>query len=60
MYIINGTFVWSPLGLSWRKDEDLNSRKIVVYGQDTMRQLLSSNVLVYGLGGFGVEVGMYV
>lgn len=37
-------------------DEDLHSRQLAVYGRETMRQLLSSNVLVSGLGGLGAEV----
>lgn len=37
-------------------DEDLHSRQLAVYGRETMRQLLTSNVLVSGLGGLGAEV----
>lgn len=38
-------------------DEDLHSRQLAVYGRETMRRLFSSNVLISGMQGLGVEIG---
>ncbi|XP_074295137.1 ubiquitin-activating enzyme E1 1-like isoform X2 [Silene latifolia] len=37
-------------------DEDLHSRQLAVYGRDTMRRLVASNVLISGLQGLGAEI----
>jgi len=37
-------------------DEDLHSRQLAVYGKESMRRMASSDVLIIGLGGLGVEV----
>jgi ubiquitin-activating enzyme E1 len=41
-------------------DEDLHSRQLAVYGKESMRRMASSNVLIIGLGGLGVEVAKNV
>ena len=38
-------------------DEDLHSRQLAVYGKDSMRQMASSNVLICGALGLGIETG---
>lgn len=37
-------------------DESLYSRQLYVLGHDAMRRMASSDVLISGLGGLGVEV----
>ncbi|KAI4340338.1 hypothetical protein MLD38_025187 [Melastoma candidum] len=37
-------------------DEDLHSRQLAVYGRETMRRLVASNVLVSGMQGLGAEI----
>ena len=37
-------------------DEDLHSRQLAVYGKESMRRMASSNVLIVGLTGLGVEI----
>ncbi|KAF5813690.1 putative ubiquitin-activating enzyme [Helianthus annuus] len=37
-------------------DEDLHSRQLVVYGHETMRRLITSNVLISGMQGLGTEI----
>ncbi|CAL9111808.1 unnamed protein product [Musa acuminata var. zebrina] len=37
-------------------DEDLHSRQLAVYGRETMRRLVASNVLISGLQGLGAEI----
>ncbi|CAL5343495.1 unnamed protein product [Camellia sinensis] len=37
-------------------DEDLHSRQLAAYGRETMRWLFTSNVLVSGMQGLGVEI----
>jgi ubiquitin-activating enzyme E1 len=39
-------------------DDDLHSRQLAVYGRETMKRLLGSNVLVYVLQGISAEIGM--
>ncbi|XP_049960406.1 ubiquitin-like modifier-activating enzyme 1 [Schistocerca serialis cubense] len=41
-------------------DEGLYSRQLYVLGHDAMRRMASSNVLISGLGGLGVEVAKNV
>ena len=38
-------------------DESFYSRQLYVLGHDAMRKMASSDVLISGLGGLGVEVG---
>lgn len=38
-------------------DEDNYTRQIAVYGRKTMKRLLSSNVLISGMKGLGIEIG---
>ncbi|THG17678.1 hypothetical protein TEA_014787 [Camellia sinensis var. sinensis] len=38
-------------------DEDLHSRQLAAYGRETLRRLFTSNVLVSGMQGLGVEIG---
>lgn len=38
-------------------DKDLYSRQLYVLGEDAMKKMASSNVLVSGLSGLGVELG---
>lgn len=38
-------------------DEDLHSRQLAVYGKESMRRMASSNVLICGARGLGVETG---
>ncbi|RWV88412.1 hypothetical protein BHE74_00039323, partial [Ensete ventricosum] len=37
-------------------DEDLHSRQLAVYGRETMRRLVASNVLISGIQGLGAEI----
>ncbi|KAJ0987622.1 hypothetical protein J5N97_005978 [Dioscorea zingiberensis] len=37
-------------------DEDLHSRQLAVYGRETMRKLIKSNVFISGLSGLGAEI----
>lgn len=41
-------------------DEDLHSRQLAVYGKESMRRMASSNVLIIGLSGLGVEIAKNV
>lgn len=41
-------------------DESLYSRQLYVLGHDAMRRMASSNVLISGLGGLGVEIAKNV
>lgn len=41
-------------------DEGLYSRQLYVLGHDAMRRMASSDVLISGLGGLGVEVAKNV
>lgn len=41
-------------------DEGLYSRQLYVLGHDAMRKMASSDVLISGLGGFGVEIAKNV
>lgn len=41
-------------------DEGLYSRQLYVLGHDAMRRMASSNVLISGLGGLGVEIAKNV
>ena len=38
-------------------DESLESRSMLVYGVESMKQMKRANVLVSGLGGAGIEIG---
>ena len=38
-------------------DEDLHSRQLAVYGKESMRRMATSNILVCGALGLGVEAG---
>ena len=38
-------------------DKDLYSRQLYVLGEEAMKKMASSSVLVSGLGGLGVEIG---
>ncbi len=40
--------------------QDLHSRQLAVYGKESMRRMASSDVLIIGLGGLGVEVAKNV
>lgn len=40
-------------------DESLYSRQLYVLGHDAMRRMASSDVLISGLGGLGVEVSAF-
>jgi ubiquitin-activating enzyme E1 len=40
-------------------DESLYSRQLYVLGHEAMKRMGSSNVLVVGLKGLGVEIGEY-
>ena len=37
-------------------DENLYSRQLYVLGHDAMRKMQTSNILICGMGGLGVEV----
>ncbi|CAI9097290.1 OLC1v1033679C1 [Oldenlandia corymbosa var. corymbosa] len=37
-------------------DEDLHSRQLAVYGRETMRRLVASNILISGMQGLGAEI----
>ena len=39
-------------------DESLYSRQLYVLGHEAMKRMSSSNVLIVGLKGLGVEIGM--
>ncbi|CAL5343487.1 unnamed protein product [Camellia sinensis] len=39
-------------------DEDPHNRQLAAYGHETMRWLFTSNVLVSGMQGLGVEIGL--
>lgn len=41
-------------------DEGLYSRQLYVLGHDAMRRMASSDVLISGLGGLGVEIAKNV
>ena len=41
-------------------DEDLYSRQLYVLGHEAMRRMATSNVLISGLGGLGVEIAKNV
>lgn len=41
-------------------DESLYSRQLYVLGHDAMRRMATSDVLISGLGGLGVEVSTYI
>ncbi|XP_039131642.1 LOW QUALITY PROTEIN: ubiquitin-activating enzyme E1 2-like [Dioscorea cayenensis subsp. rotundata] len=43
-------------GVPQEIDEDLHSRQLAVYGRETMRKLIKSNVLISGLSGLGAEI----
>lgn len=38
-------------------DKDLYSRQLYVLGEEAMKKMASSSVLVSGMGGLGVEIG---
>ena len=38
-------------------DEDLYSRQLYVMGHEAQKRLQSSNILIVGLRGLGVEIG---
>ena len=40
-------------------DEDLHSRQLAVYGRDSMKKMVQADILIVGLGGVGVEIGIY-
>ena len=40
-------------------DESLYSRQLYVLGHEAMKRMGSSNVLIVGLKGLGVEIGMF-
>ena len=41
-------------------DESLYSRQLYVLGHDAMKRMGSSNVLIAGMKGIGVEIGRYI
>ena len=41
-------------------DESLYSRQLYVLGHDAMRRMASSDILISGLGGLGVEVKLFL
>jgi ubiquitin-activating enzyme E1 len=47
-------------GVTVHIDEDLHSRQLAVYGKESMRRMASSNVLIIGLSGLGVEIAKNV
>jgi ubiquitin-activating enzyme E1 len=38
-------------------DENLHSRQLAVYGREAMKRMATSNVLIAGANGLGVETG---
>ena len=40
-----------------RIDESLYSRQLFIIDHNSMQKVMSSNVLIVGLGGLGVEIG---
>lgn len=38
-------------------DENLHSRQLAVYGREAMQRLATSNVLISGANGLGLEIG---
>ena len=53
-------FVFILQGHAGDIDEGLYSRQLYVLGHDAMRRMASSDVLISGLGGLGVEVAKNV
>lgn len=37
-------------------DESLYSRQLYVFGQDAMKKMAKSSILISGMGGLGVEI----
>ena len=41
-------------------DEGLYSRQLYVLGHDAMRKMVTTNILISGVKGLGVEIGEWV
>ncbi|XP_066961014.1 ubiquitin-like modifier-activating enzyme 1 isoform X2 [Macrobrachium rosenbergii] len=57
---VNGNTNMAANGSGQDIDESLYSRQLYVLGHDAMRRMASSDVLISGLGGLGVEVAKNV
>lgn len=55
--LLNDTNIQSSVGAI---DEALYSRQLYVLGHEAMQKMSSSDVLIIGLGGLGVEIGNYL
>lgn len=56
----SSTSIVSRAGAPAEIDEGLYSRQLYVLGHDAMRRMASSDVLISGLGGLGVEIAKNV
>ncbi|XP_063844660.1 ubiquitin-like modifier-activating enzyme 1 isoform X2 [Scylla paramamosain] len=57
---VNGSATMAANGAGQDIDESLYSRQLYVLGHDAMRRMASSDVLISGLGGLGVEIAKNV
>ncbi|XP_063605255.1 ubiquitin-like modifier-activating enzyme 1 isoform X2 [Penaeus indicus] len=57
---VNGSTNMAANGSQQDIDESLYSRQLYVLGHDAMRRMASSDVLISGLGGLGVEIAKNV
>lgn len=57
---VNGSTNMAANGSGQDIDESLYSRQLYVLGHDAMRRMASSDVLISGLGGLGVEIAKNV
>ncbi|XP_050732741.1 ubiquitin-like modifier-activating enzyme 1 isoform X1 [Eriocheir sinensis] len=57
---VNGTATMAANGAGQDIDESLYSRQLYVLGHDAMRRMASSDILISGLGGLGVEIAKNV